>query len=144
MATKHYGSSQLGERPDNRRPRRSSNANEVQSREELERDVAITDDPVAELENRIYYKELLEALPLRLIFRGLSDYEMQLYRLRIIDEKSIDEIAAIVGKDPSRVTYDLQKIQARIRARVKQHIKKADNEMFRAWKLIRKPKKNTS
>lgn len=88
-------------------------------REKLEREAVESDDSVARLENGIYYKERYRSLPLNTIFSGLTEYEIEILYLRRVDEISIKEIALIVGKEVSAVRYDLQKLEARIRHRVR-------------------------
>jgi RNA polymerase sigma-70 factor, ECF subfamily len=87
-------------------------------REALELQAAETDDSVARMENRIYYRQLYATLP-NVIMGGSSPYEQQLLQLRRIDGLSLKEIAPIVGKDVCQIRYDLQKVEARIRHRVR-------------------------
>ena len=94
------------------------------------------DDSLIDIEKRIYYEELLRALPLNSILGGLSDYEAQLFQLRRMDEMSIHDIASEVKKDPEQVRYDLQKIEARIRFRVRKLVENADRQMLGVWKEI--------
>ena len=96
-------------------------------RETLEQEAAQSDDSVASIENRIYFKELYRALPLNVILGGLSEYEKQLLLLKKVDERSIKEIAAIVGKEVCQVRYDLQKLEAKLRYRVRKLVKETDN-----------------
>jgi RNA polymerase sigma factor (sigma-70 family) len=92
-------------------------------REKLEREAAESDDSVSSMENRIYFKELRRALPLSVILGRLSDYEKQLFLLKKMDGQSTKEIAALVGKEVCQVRYDLQKLDAKIRYRVRKLIK---------------------
>lgn len=86
-------------------------------RETMEQQAAQIDDSVAQLENRIYAKEMFKALP-HVILQGFTDYEKQLFQLRRVEQRSLHEIAATVGRDIGQVRYELQKIEARIRYRV--------------------------
>ena len=94
-----------------------------QIRETLEHEAAQSDDSVSSIENRIYFKELQRALPLKVILGGLEEYEKQLLLLKKVDERSIKEIAVIVGKDICQVRYDLQKLGAKLRYRVRKLVK---------------------
>src|ERR1041385_5607076 len=91
------------------------------TREAVELETAQTDESVVTIENRIYFKELYRALP-KAVLAGLNEYERQILLLRRVDKLSIKEVAEIVGKDVCRVRYDLQKIEARLRYRVRKMI----------------------
>ena len=86
-------------------------------RETIEQQAAVNDDSVARMDNRIYYKELFEALP-NVILKDSTDYERQLLQLRRVDELPWEEIAEIVGRSVNQVRYDLHKLEARLRYRV--------------------------
>jgi len=86
-------------------------------RETIEQQAAFNDDSVARMDNRIYYKELFEALP-NAILKDSTDYERQLLQLRKVDQLSWEEIAEVVGQSANQVRYDLHKLEARIRYRV--------------------------
>jgi RNA polymerase sigma factor (sigma-70 family) len=91
------------------------------TREAVDRETAQTDDSVATMENRICAKELYRALP-KVIMAGLNDYEEQIFLLRRVDGLSIKEVADTVGRSICQVRYDLQKVEARIRYRVRKVI----------------------
>jgi RNA polymerase sigma factor (sigma-70 family) len=86
-------------------------------RETIEQQAAVNDDSVARMDNRIYYKELFEALP-NVILKDSTDYERQLLQLRKVDQLPWEEIAEIVGRSVNQVRYDLHKLEARLRYRV--------------------------
>ena len=86
-------------------------------RETIEQQAAVNDDSVARMDNRIYYKELFEALP-NVILKDSTDYERQLLQLRKVDQVPWEEIAEIVGRSVNQVRYDLHKLEARLRYRV--------------------------
>jgi len=86
-------------------------------RETIEQQAAVNDDSVARMDNRIYYKELFEALP-NVILKDSTDYERQLLQLRKVDQLPWEEIAEIVGRSINQVRYDLHKLEARLRYRV--------------------------
>jgi len=86
-------------------------------RETIEQQAAVNDDSVARMDNRIYYKELFEALP-NVILKDSTDYERQLLQLRKVDQLRWEEIAEIVGRSVNQVRYDLHKLEARLRYRV--------------------------
>lgn len=92
------------------------------TREAMDRQTAQSDESVVMMENRIYAKELYSKLPLKVIMTGLNDYEKQIFSLRKVDELSIKQVAETVGRDICQVRYDLQKIEARIRYRVRKLI----------------------
>ena len=92
------------------------------TREAMDRQTAQSDESVATMENRIYAKELYSKLPLNVIMSGLSDYEKEIFSLRKVDELSIKQVADTVGREICQVRYDLQKIEARIRYRVRKLI----------------------
>ena len=72
----------------------------------------------SDVEKRIYFEELLRTLPLKIIFGGLDEYEMELFRLQVEGLRN-KEIAREVNKDVEVVRYHLQKINYKIRARVR-------------------------
>ena len=71
------------------------------------------------LEKSIYLEELRETVPLKTILGGFNDYQLRLLQLREVEGLKYKEIAQEVNKDQVNVRYDLQKIKATIRARVK-------------------------
>ena len=73
----------------------------------------------SDIENQIEVEERLQALPLDFIFGGLSPYQEHLWHLRKIESLSLKEIAQIVNKNVLFVRYELNKIEALIRSRVK-------------------------
>ena len=93
------------------------------TREALDREAAQSDESVITMENRIYFKELYRTLPLNVILTGLNEYEEQIFLLRRVDGLSIKEIAPVVNREVCQVRYDLQKIEARIRYRVRKVIR---------------------
>src|ERR1044071_3826737 len=82
-------------------------------RETIEQEAVSKDDSVARMDNRIYYKELFEALP-NVILKDTTDYEQQLLQLRKVDQLSWEQIAEVVGRSANQVRYDLHKLEARI------------------------------
>jgi RNA polymerase sigma factor (sigma-70 family) len=98
----------------------SSDGEEIElTQNEEDSKVIATDDSITRIEDEIHYKQLYRALPLRAILNGLSDYELQLIRLKALGEKSYDEIAEILHKDVFRVRYDLNKLDSKLRYRVR-------------------------
>ena len=86
-------------------------------RNTIEQEAAFNDDSVARMDNRIYHKELFEALP-NVILKDSTNYERELLQLRKVDQLSWDQIAEIVGGSANQVRYDFHKLEARIRYRV--------------------------
>jgi RNA polymerase sigma factor (sigma-70 family) len=72
-----------------------------------------------DVEKQLYLEELLQTLPLKTIFGGLSERQRKLLYLHTVEELSYDEICKEVNYDPIIVRYELQKIYATVRARVK-------------------------
>lgn len=100
----------------------------------LERDQRNSKDDIQGIENRIYYEELWKTLPISVIFGSLSDYEKQLVQMHYLDEMSVKEIAACVGRSPEQARYDLQKLIAKVRYRARRLAQKADKDMLDVWK----------
>jgi RNA polymerase sigma factor (sigma-70 family) len=92
-------------------------------------DVSLDDDdgsvvPVqlqctVDLEKSIYLEELHQTIPLKTILGGFTEHEMLLLKLREVEGLSNKEIAQQVNKHPAVVRYEIQRIKATIRARVK-------------------------
>jgi RNA polymerase sigma factor (sigma-70 family) len=72
----------------------------------------------SDVENQIYFEELLQTLPLKIIFGGLDAYERNLFLLQV-EGLSNKEVAKEVNKDIEVVRYQLQKINYKIRSRVR-------------------------
>lgn len=93
-----------------------------QIQKELQRKAMQLDDSTASIQNRILYGELYRDLPLNVILSGFSDYEIELIQLRKVDELSPKEIASTLDKDVYQVRYDLNKLDAKIRYRVRRYL----------------------
>jgi RNA polymerase sigma factor (sigma-70 family) len=98
----------------------SDDQHDEKTQRDLERKAMESDDSMREIEDRIDHEKLLQSLP-HAIFNGLSEYELTILNLDIVEELSNKEIAKVVGKDVPSVRYDLQKVRARIRYRGRQH-----------------------
>lgn len=72
-----------------------------------------------DLEKSIYLEELHQTMPLKTIFGGFTEYEMLLLQLRKVEGLSHKEIGQQVNKHPAVVRYEIQRIMATIRGRVK-------------------------
>lgn len=107
-------------------------------REALERNVIHVEDSIARIDNEIYHKELLRALPLKSLFERLSENEKKLARLIYVDRMSPREIAETLGEDVSETRWELNKLRAKIRARARSLLKKheAENKLLLAWEQI--------
>ena len=90
-----------------------------QVRQALLRDAMQNNNPTSRLERKMYYEELFKALPLQVILGGLSAYELSLLYMDAVDEMSPKEIAQVVNEDADRVRYQVNKIYAKIRYRVR-------------------------
>lgn len=109
-----------------------------QIREALKREIIQVEDSVARIEDEIYHKELLKALPIKIIFRGLTEHERDLLYLRLVAGMSAKEVAENLGTDLSKTQHDLHKLIAKIRARVKSVLKEdeAANKLMLTWEQI--------
>lgn len=72
-----------------------------------------------DLEKPIYLEQLREQIPLKTILNGFSEYQLRLLMLREVEGLSHKEIAHEVNENVAVVRYELQKIKATIRARVR-------------------------
>jgi hypothetical protein len=82
--------------------------NDQRLREALERQIIKVKDSVAKIDNEVYHKEVLRAIPLSVTFGRLTDYEKQLARLHYLDKLSPKEIALhLGGSDIHEIRYDL-------------------------------------
>ncbi len=90
-----------------------------QVRQALLRQAMQNNNPTARLESKMYYEELFKALPLQIILGGLSEYELKLLYMDAVEEMSPKEIAQEVDGDVDRVRYQLNRIYAKIRWRVR-------------------------
>ena len=88
-----------------------------------QRDTGQSDDPSEEIENRIYMEELLHSMPLKFILSGLSKEELRLFKLRYVKDLSSKEIAKALNQNVGQVSYDLNKLIAKIRYRARLHLK---------------------
>jgi RNA polymerase sigma factor (sigma-70 family) len=70
----------------------------------------------SDIENQVYFEELLEKLTPK--FAGLGAYERQLFLLHV-EGLSNKEIAEEVNKETSVVRYDWQKLKYKIRSQVR-------------------------
>jgi RNA polymerase sigma factor (sigma-70 family) len=106
------------------------NEEDERTRKEAERRAGACDDAIASIEDDMHYKKLYRTLPLKVILGGLSDYELQLLRLKKVEEKSPEEIAETLHKDVYRVRYDLNKLDAKLRYRVKKLLPQATGRLL--------------
>lgn len=112
-------------------------------RDALERQIIKVKDSVARIDNEIYHKEVLRAIPLRVIFGRLTDHEKQLALLHYLEELSPKEIALHLGdSDIHKIRYDLNRLRSKIHNRLKTYLNKhkaehnADNELLLTWQRI--------
>jgi DNA-directed RNA polymerase specialized sigma24 family protein len=115
-----------------------TNYDEERLREALARDTIQVDDSVARIDEEIYHRELYQALPWKVILGGFGEYEKRLLILSMVEEMSAKEVAQALGTDISKVRYDLNKLRAKIRARVKRLLKQdeAANKLLLTWEQI--------
>ena len=89
-----------------------------QTNQEAERKAATTDETVGRIEDASHFGKLLHDMP-KALLHGFTEYERDLLKLRKVDGLSAEEAAGILQKDVYRVRYDLNKIEARLRYRVR-------------------------
>lgn len=71
-----------------------------------------------DVENKIYWQQLAQILPWKTIFIGLSERETCLFLLHV-EGLSNEEIALDLNDNVVLIRYELTKLKAKIRARVK-------------------------
>lgn len=83
-------------------------------------------NPADEIYDKIYWKQVFQSLPLKVIFYDFSKYEWRIYYLNSVEKMSPKEIAEeianvepIENRSPKQIRYDLTRIKAKIRYRVK-------------------------
>lgn len=104
--------------------------NDERTKRALERKAKESDDTVKKADDRLHYEKYYRSLPLKVIEGGLSEYELNLLQLNVVEEMSPKEIAELLGGDSNKVRYQLQKIHAKIRYRTRQLTK--GNNPFRS------------
>jgi RNA polymerase sigma factor (sigma-70 family) len=72
-----------------------------------------------DLAKGIYLEELRQTIPLKTILGGFTEYQLRLLILREVEGLTYKEIGLEVNLNPAIVRYDLQKVKATIRFRVK-------------------------
>lgn len=72
-----------------------------------------------DVENKIYWQKLAQVLPWKTIFIGLSDTETRVFLLHAVECLSNEEIAIELNENVAVIRYELIKVKAKIRARVK-------------------------
>jgi RNA polymerase sigma factor (sigma-70 family) len=72
-----------------------------------------------DVEKQIYFDELLEILPLKTILGKLKPEKRELVQLYYLEDFSVEEIAEKLNKDPILIRYQINAIEATIRARFK-------------------------
>jgi len=70
-------------------------------------------------EQQVYLEELRHTIPLKTLLGGLDERQKRLLYLRVVDELSYQQIAEEVKGNPHLVRYELQRIFATVKARVK-------------------------
>ena len=77
------------------------------------------DDSEVTRRKQIYFEELLQTVPWKTIARGFSQYQKRLLYLHAVESFNYEEIAERVNKDVEAVEYELKRIYATIRKRLK-------------------------
>lgn len=84
----------------------------------LEEKAMRENDPTSRLNDKIAKGELLNAIP-KVVSSKLSDEEKEILYLHFTQQLGAKEIAAVLGKDVDYIRYQLNKLKAKIRYRVK-------------------------
>jgi RNA polymerase sigma factor (sigma-70 family) len=74
------------------------------------------------IEESIYFEELYNALPLKLILSGLSTEENKLLMLHYVEDMTIKEIAVALHEETPKIKYDLNRLRAKLRYRVRKFV----------------------
>lgn len=72
-----------------------------------------------DVENKIYWQKLAQILPWKTIFIGLNERETRVFLLHAVECLSNEEIALDLNDNVVFIRYELTKVKAKIRARVK-------------------------
>lgn len=72
-----------------------------------------------DVENKIYWQKLAQILPWKTIFIGLDEREKRVFLLHAVECLSNEDIALELNDNVVFIRYELTKIKAKIRARVK-------------------------
>lgn len=72
-----------------------------------------------DVDKHIYLEELHQTIPLKTLLGRLSENQKRLLWLRVVEDMSYEEIAEKVNENQIIVRYELQRILATVRARVK-------------------------
>ena len=83
----------------------------------------MSDDPIERFERRLYYQQLFQQLPLKTIFKDLSEEERDLLRLHIVEDRSAKEIAELLNQDVKEIRWKWNKLSMKLRTRAKSVIK---------------------
>ena len=107
----------------------TDNEDDERTSKEAERKSGACDSTIAKIEADMHYKKLFRTLPLKVILSGLSEYELKLLRLKKVEGKSNEEVAETLNEDVFRVRYDSNKLDAKLRYRVKK-LQQPENGRF--------------
>jgi len=72
-----------------------------------------------DVENKIYWQKLAQVLPWKTIFIGFNETETRVFLLHAVECLSNEEIAVELNENVAFIRYELTKVKAKIRARVK-------------------------
>lgn len=72
-----------------------------------------------DIEMRIYLKELRQVLPLPMLLKDLTEYELRLFHMHLVDEMNFREIGKELGEEAPIVKYRFDRAMARVRSRAK-------------------------
>ena len=79
---------------------------------------------LGDLERRIYYEEIYQQLPMKVILEGFSEEEKKLLELNIIEELSAKEIAKLLDEDVRLVRVNLNALRSKLRYRARNVLQK--------------------
>jgi DNA-directed RNA polymerase specialized sigma24 family protein len=81
------------------------------------------DDPISDIERRLYYEKLYRQLPMKTILKDLTEEEKDLLRLHILEQRSAKEIAELLDKDVKDVRWQWNQLSMKLRTRARSVVK---------------------
>lgn len=91
----------------------------MQTHTELDRKAIASDNVITRIEDAILYKKLMRSLPMRALLSGLNERELKLLYMKSVEERTPEEIADIMGEEKHTIRYDLNRLHAKLRYRVR-------------------------
>lgn len=101
---------------DELRRRRREPTISLDNDKKLESVLIAPNNPLLELEKA---EELRHLVAEKIIFGGLSEYEIELYKLNQVKDLTPTEIALVKGEDVHWIRYQITKVTAKVRYRIR-------------------------